>query len=442
MILSKGNKKLVALIMLFFGQIIISLSDINIPVNPESDVTSQSISRRLNNDISSFSAINESETMIRSFMEKWDIVGASIAIVKDERLIYAKGFGHTDTSGKENVQPRHLFRIASISKLITSVGIMQLVEEGKLQLQDQVFGPEGILNDSIYLDIKDPRVKNITIKHLLTHSAGWSKYSGDPIFMPYTIKNAMNVELPVDLRTTIQYTLENRSLDFMPGTISSYSNFGYAVLGEVIKEKTGYSYEQYITSEILYPLGINDMHMGRSKMEEKYGNEVKYYSNSRFKRSYSSFSEGKIVPRQYGGNNFDVMSAAGAWLASPAELLKLAVRIDGFEGKKDILSSESINKMTKHTNEINPMGWVSTDNQGNWKRSGSLTGSSALLKRQKDGITWVILLNTSNSKGHEFTDNLDTLMTQVINNVNKWPNYDLFAYSKPKPLYAYSESNY
>src|SRR6056297_1494157 len=111
MILSKGNKKLVALIMLFFGQIIISLSDINIPVNPESGVTSQSISRRLDNDISSFSAINDSESMIRSFMERWDIVGASVAIVKDERLIYAKGFGHTDTSGKENVQPRHLFRI-------------------------------------------------------------------------------------------------------------------------------------------------------------------------------------------------------------------------------------------------------------------------------------------------------------------------------------------
>ena len=437
-----GNKKLIALIVLFFGQTIISLSDININIERNTGVSGPSISHRLTNDVSSFDGVSSSESMIRTFMDEWGIVGASVAIAKDERLIYAKGFGFTDTTSKEIVQPRHLFRVASISKLITSVGIMKLIEEDKLELSSTVFGSKGIMDDTIYQDIKDPRVKKITVEHLLQHSAGWSKYSGDPVFMPYTIKNKMNVELPVSLETTIRYTLKYRSLDYNPGEESSYSNFGYAVLGKVIEEVSGLSYEQYITSELLNPLGIYNMRLGNSRLDGKFAEEVKYYSHSRFQRSYSSFNAGEIVPRQYGGNNLRVLGAAGAWLASPAEMLKLVAHIDGLESKEDILSDKSIAEMTNHDPDMNPMGWVSTNNNGTWKRTGTLTGTSAILKRYENGISWMIVLNTSNDRGHEFTDNLSSLMTQVVNSVHDWPEYDLFTYNPPKPLFTYSESGH
>jgi CubicO group peptidase (beta-lactamase class C family) len=434
-----SKKKLLALVVLFFGQIVISLSEHTFSEDDERGALNSSISERLHNEVSSFEAIKPSESEVNKFLDKWDIAGASVAIAKDEQLIYAKGFGYTDTTNKEVVQPRHLFRIASISKLITAVAIMKLEEQEKLKLTDTVFGKNGILNDPKFRDIRDSRVKDITVKHLLTHSAGWSRYSGDPVFMPYTIKSTMDTELPVDLETTIQYTLKKRALDFAPGTSDSYSNFGYALLGKVVEKITNMEYEQFVISEILNPIGIYDMHIGHSKLSEKYSNEVKYYANSRYKRSYSSFREGKIVPRQYGGNNFDVLGAAGAWIASPAELLKLVVHIDGQPGKKDILSKQTIEKMVNMENKNNPIGWVSTTTDGTWKRTGTLTGTSALLKRQKNGFTYVILLNTSNDKGPEFTNDLDTLMTTVLAGVNQWPDYDLFYYSKPKSIYSYSQ---
>ncbi len=435
-----GNKKALALFVIFFGQIVISLSEHTFSGENEPGVSNSPISRQLHNELSSFADINSSESKISEFLNKWEIAGASIAIAKDERLIYAKGFGYSDTATKEIVQPKHVFRIASLSKLITAVAIMKLEEENKLNLNDTVFGEKGILNDPKFRDIRDLRVKDITVKHLLTHSGGWSRYSGDPVFMPYTIKSAMDTKLPVDLETTMRYTLKNRTLDFKPGTADSYSNFGYAVLGKVIEKITKMDYEQYVISEILNPIGIYDMQIGNSKLSGLRGNEVKYYANSKYKRSYSSFDEGKIVPRQYGGNNFDVLSAAGAWTASPAELLKLVVHIDGLDGKKDILSDKTIKKMVNMENIHNPIGWVSATSNGTWKRTGTLTGTSALLKRKENGITYAIFLNTSNDKGPDFTHELDKLMKRVVDGVNKWPKYDLFHYSKPKSLFSYSET--
>ena len=93
----------------------------------------------------------------------------------------------------------HVFRIASISKLITAVAIMKLQEEGKLTLQDRVFGPEGILNDTIFSDIKDPRTTKITVENLLRHQGGFSIAYGDPMFCPVEIARKMQVPPPADL---------------------------------------------------------------------------------------------------------------------------------------------------------------------------------------------------------------------------------------------------
>lgn len=84
--------------------------------------------------------------------------------MKDDRLIYSKGYGFADEEENVPMDVMHVFRIASISKLITAVAIMKLQEEGKLTLQDRVFGPEGILNDTIFSDIKDPRTTKITVE--------------------------------------------------------------------------------------------------------------------------------------------------------------------------------------------------------------------------------------------------------------------------------------
>jgi CubicO group peptidase (beta-lactamase class C family) len=435
------TKKVIVLFLIFFGEIFITLSERSMLSESQSDNTDKAISHRLSNKVSSYNHMAGAEEEIEQFIDRWNIVGASVAVTKNERLIYAKGFGYADREKREKVEPKHLFRVASISKLITAVAIMKLKEEGQLTLDDQVFGRGGILNQSKYQSIRDPRVRDITIYHLLTHSGGWDRYGGDPVFMPYTIRREMNVDLPVDLETTIKYTLSKRTLDFTPGSRSSYSNFGYAVLGKVIEKITGMDYESYVTSRILNPLGIYDMHLGDARPSNRLPNEVKYYSNSRYPITLSSFDFRKRVPRYYGGNNFQVLGAAGAWVASPAELMKFLAHIDGYPGKKDILSKESLEKMTRNNHGYNPIGWVSTTYNGIWKRSGTLAGTSALLKRCNNGFSWIMLVNTGNDLGHDFTYQIDDVMSQFIEDVNRWPQYDLFNYNTPKPLFAYTQSN-
>lgn len=185
-----------------------------------------------------------------------------VAIARQGKLVYARGFGYADTAAGIETQPYSKFRVASISKLVTAVAVMKLMEEGKLSLDDKVFGPDGILNDSCYCYPRDKRVFNISVAHLLSHEGGWSQRYGDQMFMPHVIAREMKCSLPVDTRTIVRFALSKR-LHFTPGTGRSYSNLGYSILGLVIEKISGMPYEDYCTTAIFEPLGIYDIVPGK-----------------------------------------------------------------------------------------------------------------------------------------------------------------------------------
>ena len=141
-------------------------------------------------------------------MDQWEIKGASLAIMKDGKLIYSKGYGYADEENEVKTDVNHIFRIASVSKLITAAGIMKLVENGTLSLDDKVFGEEGILNDTtLYAPVKDKRMNHITVENLLRHQGGFTNRAGDPMFCPIDIAEKMNVPAPADLNTIIKFVL-------------------------------------------------------------------------------------------------------------------------------------------------------------------------------------------------------------------------------------------
>ncbi len=141
------------------------------------------LNRTLQNDMSDSLSTLRMERYIRSWMSRNSIRGAALAITKDDKLIYCKGFGVADQATGEPVRPGSLFRIASASKLITATAIMRLCEEGQLSLDDTVFGAAGILSDSIYTAaIVDSRATRITVHQLLDHTSGISRRLGDPMF--------------------------------------------------------------------------------------------------------------------------------------------------------------------------------------------------------------------------------------------------------------------
>lgn len=379
----------------------------------------------ITNEDSDLKITQRFDRIIRKFMDKWEIKGASFALMKNDRLIYSKGYGYADKEAEIPMDVMHVFRIASISKLITAVAIMKLQEEGRLHLQDSVFGPAGILNDSVFLTIRDPRTRKITVEHLLRHQAGYSISYGDPMFCPVDIARKMNVPPPADLTTMIRFVLSRR-LSYTPGTSTAYSNISYGILSKVIEKVANQSYESYIKRHILLPAGCFDMHLGKNLYQDKLPNEVKYYEVANAGLIQACDGSGELVPRSNGGNNIEELYGAGGWVASPAELLRFLAVIDGNPTIPDILAPASIDYMTRHVGNGLPIGWIETSATGEWLRTGTLAGTSALLKQQRDGFAWVFLTNTSSWKGSRFPQYINATISRAMTTVNEWPDRDLF----------------
>ncbi len=375
----------------------------------------------------------QNAVFVDAFMEKFreqnGLKGVVVAIVKDEKLVFARGYGLADEQAQIQVTPYHLFRLASVSKLITAVAIMKLVENSKISLESKVFGKYGILNDEQFLQIKDKqRLEKITVRHLLNHSGGWTQRYGDLAFLPKAVSKGVGDPLPVNIDSYIKFVTTHR-VHFEPGSNSVYSNLGYLILGKIISKVSGTDYESFVKKEVLEPAGITDMQLGGSFWDEARPNEVRYYQPEDGQPVESFDGSGRMVPKTYGGNDIHLLGSAGGWLASPIDLMKLIVVIDNEPKVKDILSAESISEMTHvDPSGLDPLGWRGTNDKGEWWRTGTLPGTSALVRRQADGISWVILSNTSNYKGPRLAIEMERVMARILQKVDQWPDYDLFAF--------------
>lgn len=388
---------------------------------------------RIDNTLSDSEMFETAEKGVEWFMKNWDIKGASVAVAREGKLLYAQGFGYASLSDSLPVEPYHRFRVASVSKLVTAVAVMKLQEEGRLSVNDKVFGPGAILDDTLFSNPKDRRVFDITVGHLLSHEAGWSQRYGDQMFMPEVVSRTLGIPMPVDLETIIRFAL-SKNLHFTPGTGQSYSNLGYSILGLVIEEASGMDYETYCTKRILEPLGIYDMALGSSFPEDALPLEVSYYEVENAPLRPAVDGSGRMVPASRGGNDIQALGAAGGWIATAPDLMRLLLAVDGFDQPRDILSPESIEYMTDVYNGFAPIGWRATLTNGTWWRTGSFSGTTAMMKRMPDGTAWVVLMNSSGWNGPELTSDIDNMMARFLQRVNQWPETDLFSYSAPVPL--------
>lgn len=386
----------------------------------------------LTNEMSNLPALQPIDSMVNRVMRSLRLAGASVAVVKDERLVYAKGFGFADKENKEAARPDHLFRIGSVSKLITAMAMLKLVDDGKIGLDDYVFGENGILKGKPYNVIKNRNVFRIKVKHLLNHTSGWSLITyGDPMFIPHKIHKMDKVSYPIEFDDVIRFVLK-RHLPYRPGTHFDYSNFGYCLLGRVIEEVTGDDYEDWVQDEILKPNTINSMRIAGSFEKDRLKNEVKYYDYSPDNQQLSFTGSGKKVYKPYGADDIEMLGPAGGWLATAVDLMKVLVLVDGYSNRyKDILSQDMINKMVNGVGGIRrPLGWRSVKGD-HWWRTGTLSGTSALLTRDTRGYSWVIVSNTTPRRG-SFPGTSRWAIREGIKMVRNWPSHDLFTVSDKK----------
>ena len=406
-----------------------------ITAEPEPDIPEElqyRLNDSLSNAMSDLPATEKMERYIANWMARYNIRGASLAIMKDEHLIYCKGFGWADEERNQPAEVGHIYRVASASKLITAVGIMKLCDEGLLRLDDKVFGAEGVLKH--FTEIKDKRAENITVRHLLNHTAGFSRRMGDPMFRIADIIKWEHLDTTPTADQLIAYQLRQRLRD-RPGGSAQYSNMGYLVLSRVIEVASGKSYEQYLQEHVLWPAGCYDMHIARNYYEERYPMEVKYYGNDPNDRIESFDGSGEMRPRQYGGHNIRGLQGAGAWVSSAVEMLRLVASIDGKPEVPDILSPESVAEMRNITRKGDyALGWARYhESTQTLVRTGTMSGTCAYIEYKTSGISYAFLTNTSNYRGASFTNSLGRMIHTAISRVQEWPqDRDLFV-EVPRP---------
>jgi CubicO group peptidase (beta-lactamase class C family) len=359
-------------------------------------------------DSSEFNLVFDED--IATFLERWDIKGASVAVMKDNKLIYSKGYGVTNKETKEKVETEHLFRIASASKLITAITIMKMVDDGLIDLDEYVFGAGGAL--SHFAEMKDPKHQKVKIKHLLNHKGGWSWRDGDFMFQADKIKRIMELEGPPSEDDIIEFVLKHRRLRYRPGTQYAYSNFGYMLLGKIIEQKTNTSYENYVVQNILEPNGIYGMRISGNYQWERRPFEVHYY-NHPGAYQFQSFDENyEAVEKPYGGSDINTLGAAGGWIANASQLAKLVTLVDP-NNAYQLLSDESRDLMVGGDNHRDAYGWKGARGENYW-RTGTLAGSACFIQRKENGYSYAVILNSSVWMGHRFNNYIKWMMDKAI----------------------------
>jgi N-acyl-D-amino-acid deacylase len=379
---------------------------------------------------------------IADLMRKYAIPGGAVAVLRDGRLIYARGFGYADVETKTPVQPDALFRIASVSKPITGVAIMRLVGEGKLKLDDRVAPFIAHLTPAQGASV-DPRWEQITVRQLLNHTGGWDrdKPNGgfDPMFRPAIAATAVGAPAPASAETIIRY-MKGMPLDFNPGEKHVYSNFGYAILGRVIERLSGMPYEEYVRARVLQPVGAHRTRLGKTRMGDALADEVKYYLPGDPGLGLTAplvpsvFPGGGTVPVNYGGYYVEAMDAHGGWVSSTVDLLRFVAGVDGRADRPDILSAGLVAEMTSNGVAVCPGGacqyaggWLVRPTQGEaiWWHGGSLPGTTSILVRSHHNVAWVALFNARSGTGN-LGGELDATLWDALAQVTSFPTHDLF----------------
>jgi len=347
---------------------------------------------------------------INNFMTTWNVPGASLAITKNGKLVYAKGYGVADKTSGDKVTPQSRFRLASVSKTYTGVAIMKLVQDGKLNLDSKVFGSGGVLGTTYGTPPYNARVSNITVRHLLQNVSGsWGAATGGDVIDHNA--NYTNKQL-------LDWILSSRSNPKDPGTFYDYSNVNFFIAGRIIEKVSGKTYINYLKEDILAPLGITQTDMAGKTEAERKSNEVKYYGQG----NDANFPYVIAFPRR---------DADGGLITTAPELLKFVAAFDGFPTRPDMLNAASIAELTKGSSVFPSyalgIGLWSAENL--WYNYGSLPGTRTGFMRHNNGTSIALLFNSRKDPAtgeSPFVQAMQSMMLDFLKNSYPWQDIDQF----------------
>jgi CubicO group peptidase (beta-lactamase class C family) len=315
------------------------------------------------------------EDALLGFMVAHNVSAGALGIMVDGELRGERGYGWLDAELAVTTPPEALFRIASITKVMTAATVRTLIRNGDLSPATRAFClDDGAAECALTIPLRpgiepDPRLERITIQHLLDHTAGWDRdITGDPVFRPVEIAAALGIPSPPEPIDYVRYALE-RPLSHDPGQKVAYSNLGYVALGLIIEEVTGQDWAPAIDGMVLAPHDITGITPGSSLPSDRYALEPVYSHPSTWP---SVFDPSTRVPMPDGGFHLEGLSAAGAMLSDTRSLATFMAHYWG-------------NGQPRRADE-----W------GDWWFLGSLPGTTAMARWLKSGANIVVLLNTRN----------------------------------------------
>lgn len=354
-------------------------------------------------------------------LEKHRFMGASVALAKDGRLVFARGYGWADYQANRPMRPVTPVNLASVSKALTGVAMLRLADEGRLGLDDRMVDLLGRCGPR-----PGPRLREVTPRMLLFHTAGYSGGKDAPAGSHIHERDAALGKGPLDTDQVVRFLLTHPP-ETDPGTHAHYSNVGYMAAGAVVARVAGEDYAEAVQEYVLRPMGIRHIRLGANHPDYLPGEARRYVAG-----------QTKALP----GGTWHQFGPAGGWVASSVDMARFLTGLTGSRTGKPFLSDRLMGEMVSAPPglKLRPdgshfgLGWDKvwkTDEGYGWLKNGGTGGISTMIIHRPDGIDIVVLVNSSNGPHKEkpavppegrFVREIQRLLAEV----KEWPRGDFF----------------
>src|SRR6266700_1066762 len=319
-----------------------------------------------------FEKLGDLDAAVQRFMQQHEVRAGSLAVARQGVILFDRAY----TLAEPNypvTQPASPFRLASVSKAFTAAVIHELAQAKLLNLDSAAFPLLGFDRAALPGQRVDPRLKTITIQHLLEHRGGWDSKDArfDPVFSMRAIARKLGMNVAPS-RLDIARFMVGEPLQFAPGTQDRYSNFGYLMLGRVAEKAAKTDFYGLVTQRVTAPLGIEGVFAGRTRKELRLPGEALYDQPGT--GLTPEFPDRDVtMPLPYGGEGWltESMMPGGGLAATSSAVARLighyAVWGVGLRRSRQM-----------------------------WARTGSMAGTSSLAASRPDGLDFCFIVNTRN----------------------------------------------
>ena len=313
----------------------------------------------------------------------------SVAVALNGHIVHTQAFGAANPYTGEAATTSSRFRIASISKTLLAIATMRLVQDGKLGLDDPVGG--RLLSD-LGVAPGDPAIAGITLRQLLSHTSGFPEYQ----------RTFFGGGVPT-CRDAAKRSLA-RGLAGPPGTMYQYSNLNFCLIGLLVQDVTGDTYEQVVKDEVLTPLGITDM---------------------RVAGTYDTKPGDVVHPTEAGRTFMETLGAAGSWVGTPADLVTVINSLDPTTPEPHLLPPDVAASMTQpaavaypHTDSWYGLGLIVWDSGASWGHTGTVENARSMVFHGPNGVSWAVCVNGNVPSS---TPDLRKYVDKALATVPSWP---------------------